>query len=150
MRFLEPEMDINTFSFISEDKKFSEESWVDLVNGHVNATSFKISSSSDDCQKDFDHLISALGEPFGTLSIYAQHKVFQLAKNNNIKVMLDGQGADEMLAGYYGYPAKRLRTLLEKKDFIGAISFLSIGLDGLTDLGYIFKNCNRRIFWTFL
>ena len=52
--------------------------------------------------------------------------------------MLDGQGADEMLAGYYGYPAKRLRTLLEKKDFIGAISFLSIGLDGLTDLGYIF------------
>ena len=40
------------------------------------------------------------GEPFGSTSIYAQYKVFEKAKQNGITVMLDGQGADEIFAGY--------------------------------------------------
>ncbi len=36
-------------------------------------------------------------------SVYAQYKVFELAKQHNIKVLLDGQGADEVLAGYHKY-----------------------------------------------
>ncbi|NKB25073.1 MAG: hypothetical protein GKR87_11995 [Kiritimatiellae bacterium] len=39
-------------------------------------------------------------EPFGGTSIYAQQHVFRLADEAHIKVMLDGQGADEILAGY--------------------------------------------------
>jgi asparagine synthase (glutamine-hydrolysing) len=39
-------------------------------------------------------------EPFGSSSIIAQWKVMELAKNNNVTVLLDGQGADEFLAGY--------------------------------------------------
>ncbi len=39
-------------------------------------------------------------EPFGSSSILAQWKVMELAKDNNVTVLLDGQGADEYLAGY--------------------------------------------------
>ncbi len=39
-------------------------------------------------------------EPFGSSSILAQWKVMELAKKHNITVLLDGQGADEYLAGY--------------------------------------------------
>ena len=36
-------------------------------------------------------------------SIYAQFNVFSLAAKHGVKVMLDGQGADELLAGYHKY-----------------------------------------------
>ncbi len=42
-------------------------------------------------------------EPIGSASVYAQYAVFQLAKENGVKVLLDGQGADELLGGYERY-----------------------------------------------
>ena len=42
-------------------------------------------------------------EPFLSSSIYAQFKVFGLARRQAVKVLLDGQGADELLAGYHKY-----------------------------------------------
>jgi len=62
--------------------------------------------------RDLDAMILAQGEPFGSTSIYAQYRVFQLAQQCGIKVLLEGQGADELLAGYHGYPMARLRSLL--------------------------------------
>lgn len=45
----------------------------------------------------------APGRAFGSASIYAQYCVMRIAKENNITVLLDGQGADEYLAGYHSY-----------------------------------------------
>jgi asparagine synthase (glutamine-hydrolysing) len=42
-------------------------------------------------------------EPFTSASVFAQYKVYELAKLQSIKVLLDGQGADETLAGYHKY-----------------------------------------------
>lgn len=42
-------------------------------------------------------------EPIASASALAQYKVFQLAKQNGVTVLLDGQGADEILAGYHKY-----------------------------------------------
>ena len=42
-------------------------------------------------------------EPISSASILAQYKVFQAAKQNGVTVLLDGQGADEILAGYTKY-----------------------------------------------
>jgi asparagine synthase (glutamine-hydrolysing) len=39
-------------------------------------------------------------EPFGSSSIAAQYEVMKLASDAGVKVLLDGQGADEMMAGY--------------------------------------------------
>jgi asparagine synthase (glutamine-hydrolysing) len=41
-------------------------------------------------------------EPYGSTSIFAQWSVFAEARQAGLKVMLDGQGADEQLAGYHG------------------------------------------------
>ena len=40
-------------------------------------------------------------EPFGSTSIIAQWHVFRAARQEGLKVMLDGQGADEQLGGYH-------------------------------------------------
>jgi asparagine synthase (glutamine-hydrolysing) len=41
--------------------------------------------------------------PFSSGSPLAQYKVYQTARNNDVTVLLDGQGADEVLAGYNKY-----------------------------------------------
>lgn len=123
IRHLEPDLPINTFSYIATGG-LSEEDWVDRVNHHVNAVSHKVHFGSEDLIRDLDDLISCQAEPFGSTSIYAQHRVFKKAKQHGIKVILDGQGADEMLAGYIGYPGQRLRSLLDNLDLTQAYGFL--------------------------
>lgn len=125
MRHIEPHATINTFSYIAKGHSISEEAWVDFINKRIDAKSHKVSVSSEDLISDLDNLIAAQGEPFGSTSIYAQYRVFKLAKDNGITVTLDGQGADELLAGYIGYPGQRLHSLINQMRFFDAISFLN-------------------------
>lgn len=125
MRHLEPDMPIQTFSFIAEGSDVNEEHWVDRVNDHIGATSHKVRVTPNELANDLDDMIRTQGEPFGSTSIYAQYRVYQLAKENGITVTLDGQGADEMLAGYNGYPGQRLKSLLENSQFSEAWRFLN-------------------------
>ena len=76
-----------------------------------------------DLATDLDRLVAMQDEPFGSTSIYAQYRVFRLAAEHKIKVMLDGQGADELLAGYHGYFPERLGTLLGRGEWLKAYSF---------------------------
>ncbi len=123
MRSLEPDMPIHTFTFVAADSPVNEESWADIVNHHVKAISHKIIVSSEEFSKDLDDMILAQGEPFGSTSIYAQFRVFQMARENNIIVTLDGQGADEMLAGYKRFFSQRLRSLMDTKGLRKSFSF---------------------------
>jgi asparagine synthase (glutamine-hydrolysing) len=124
MRHLEPDAPIHTFSFIARDSMVSEEAWVDRVNQHVGANAHKVSVSSSDLASDLEDLIATQGEPFGGTSIYAQYRVFRLAKECGMTVTLDGQGADELLGGYNAYPGQRIRSLLEQRRYADAWGFL--------------------------
>src|SRR5207248_221291 len=70
-----------------------------------------------------DHLIYTQDEPFGSTSMYAQYCVFRGAQAHGIKVMLDGQGADEMLAGYHRFLPARLGSLVKQGRWLDAWSF---------------------------
>jgi asparagine synthase (glutamine-hydrolysing) len=125
MRYVEPNLPIHTFSYIASGTDVNEEQWVDRVNAHVGAITHKVSLGPKDLAHDLDDMIRVQGEPFGSTSIYAQYRVFQLAKESGVTVTLDGQGADEMLAGYSGYPGQRLRSLIEVGDWSGAWEFFN-------------------------
>jgi asparagine synthase (glutamine-hydrolysing) len=115
---------LHTFSYLADDPVLSEEKWADLANQSVNATVHKTIFSADNLVEDIDSLIYALDEPFGSTSIYAQYCVFRLAHQNRIKVMLDGQGADEMLGGYASYLSGSLISLFSRGSFAQGFSFL--------------------------
>jgi len=125
MRHIEPDMPIHTFSYVPRGSTLNEEEWVDQVNSHCNAIPHKVVVEPYELVDDLDDVIRAQGEPFGSTSIYAQYRVFRLAKEKGITVTLDGQGADELLAGYHGYPHARVRSLLEREDFTVLIRFLN-------------------------
>ncbi|MGI9227418.1 MAG: asparagine synthase (glutamine-hydrolyzing) [Gammaproteobacteria bacterium] len=124
MRYLKPDIELHTFSFIADDRNVSEEHWVDIVSNHVNSQSHKIRINQDDLISDMDKLLVAQGEPFAGTSIFAQNRVFQMVNKMGIKVMLDGQGADEVLAGYNGYQGARFATMLKNCNYFEAIKFL--------------------------
>lgn len=83
-----------------EDKSVDESYFVDKVADQSKIKIHKVFPDFEQMKLDLDELIWHQDEPFGTLSIYAQYCVFREAKANEITVMLDGQGADEILAGY--------------------------------------------------
>jgi asparagine synthase (glutamine-hydrolysing) len=62
-----------------------------------------INVSGDELLVDWEKICHHQEEPFGSASIYAQYKVYELARQHHVKVLLDGQGADEILAGYHKY-----------------------------------------------
>lgn len=124
IRFLEPDMPINTFTFISKDDPKNEEIWADKINHFTNSIPHKISVDPLELFDDLDDLITIQGEPFMSSSIYAQYRVFKYAHENGITVTLDGQGADEVLAGYSGYPEYRIKSLIEQYKLKEAILFL--------------------------
>ncbi len=111
---LYPSLNIHTFSYIADDKHINEEKWIDIVNNRVNASSHKVYADHNYLLDDLEKLIYMQDEPFGSTSIYAQHRIFQAASKTNLKVMLDGQGADEMLGGYTFYVLYRLISLLKR------------------------------------
>jgi len=123
MRHVEPDMDIDTFSYIATGISKDESSWIDLVNSHVGARVHKVEITANQLAEDLDDLIRAQGEPFGSTSIYAQYLIYKEFKHNEIIVALDGQGADELFAGYLGYPQWRIRSLLNSMQFGEAAKF---------------------------
>lgn len=124
MRYLEPNKPIHTFSFIAEQPELSEKHWVNRINNIAGTSSHFISAGSHDLVQDLDDMVLAQGEPFGSTSIYAQYCLFRHVNSIGIKVILDGQGADELLGGYYGYPGERLLSLLEQRQFSAMLQFL--------------------------
>ena len=124
IRHLRPNAELHTFTYIAEDDNLSEEKWADIVVEHTNAIAHKVKPSSENLVNNIEMVNDAQGEPYSSTSIFAQFKVFELAKQNKIKVMLDGQGADEMLGGYTYYQGSRLATMIKKGQLLAALKFI--------------------------
>ena len=71
--------------------------------------------------EDLDNCLTHQEEPFGDASILAHYRLMRLAKNNNIKVLLTGQGADEIFAGYTNFLTSILIEKLHKKNIVTTI-----------------------------
>ncbi|MGB8191230.1 MAG: asparagine synthase (glutamine-hydrolyzing) [Chitinophagaceae bacterium] len=69
----------------------------------------------EDFATDLPRFLHHQDEPVGSASVYAQYRVYQLAKQEGIKVLLDGQGADELLAGYNKHLHWYLQELVHNK-----------------------------------
>jgi asparagine synthase (glutamine-hydrolysing) len=107
-----PELDLHTFSYVADDPAVSEARWMELVARETDTVAHTVEASPHELLDDLDRLIEIQAEPFGSTSIYAQYRVFRLARETGVKVMLDGQGADELFAGYRTFLTDRVAGLL--------------------------------------
>ncbi len=100
----------NTFSACYSDTRFDESEYMDCVINASGVTAHKAYPQPEDIVPDLEKLIYMQDEPFNSLSVYSQYRVMKLA-GKHVKVILDGQGADEQLAGYLGYQAAYIKSL---------------------------------------
>jgi asparagine synthase (glutamine-hydrolysing) len=119
-----PQLDLHTFSYVGGQGAISEEPWIDIVNAAARTTAHKVHLTPEEWSRDATRLVETQNEPFGSIAIYAQNRVFRHAAEAGIKVVLGGQGADELLAGYRGAWVIRLATLLERGRWGEAVKFV--------------------------
>lgn len=100
-----------TFSARSSDPRYDEGRYIDAVVRSTAVANFQVEPPIGRLFEILPTLTWHQDEPFGSTSIYAQWHVFRLAAENGVKVMLDGQGADEQLAGYGSFFAARFASL---------------------------------------
>lgn len=86
-------------------------------------------------EEDVERLMRVQGEPFASLSIYAQYKVMESAHRHGVKVMLDGQGGDEVFVGYQRMAVRKVSEALARGRFRTALSeWLSLGRNASTSV----------------
>lgn len=98
-----PESIQNTFSARFKNFHKDEGYFIQKVREKTRITSHEVYSDMGDLEDVFDKICYHQEEPFGSASILVQYQVYELAKKHGVTVLLDGQGADEILAGYHPY-----------------------------------------------
>jgi len=111
---------LQTFSAIFPGFEKNEEEYIDEVSHHFSLRSFKTVVGDKEIPDLFERIVKQQDEPFGSAGTLPQYKVFELARQNNVKVLLDGQGADEILAGYYKYYKWYWQELFRKRKLMSS------------------------------
>ena len=101
----------DTFSAVFPGFKKDERRYVDMVIAKTNVHPHFVTPDDEGLIQSINKLAWHQEEPYGSASIYVQYCIMQLAKENNVTVLLDGQGADEVLAGYHGYYPEYFKEL---------------------------------------
>lgn len=144
--------DINTFSAIYDKGQFGDESEYIKEFAPLLKNMHFTSPSTETLLNDLNTFVRAHGEPIPSTSPYAQFKVMELAKKH-VVVTIDGQGADEELAGYHYFYGFFFKDLLLRgrifKLFSEIIDYLRIhrSLYGLKTFLYFLlpKNIRTRL-----
>jgi asparagine synthase (glutamine-hydrolysing) len=89
-----------TFTAFFERPGYDERPYAELVVDQIGAEPHWITFSGERMIEELPLIVAAQEEPFGSASIVAQWFVMKAAREAGIKVMLDGQGGDEIFAGY--------------------------------------------------
>ena len=105
------------FTSSFRDKRFDESDWAKIVVDQTQAEWHQTFPNSNDLLKDIETLAYCQDVPIWNTSTYAQFSVMRLAKENGIKVLLDGQGGDELFGGYKHYYVAYLMELLKNHQY---------------------------------
>ena len=95
----------------SVERRSDESAMARIVADHLDIRLTVVEPTTEDFVRTIDEVVYTQEEPFGSPSMFMGWHVFQEAKAQNCKVMLNGQGGDEVLLGYERYFAALLRTI---------------------------------------
>ena len=146
MNAQKPSADFKTFSAIFPGFEKDESSYINKVVQQLGIKNYTTTPTAEELIHQFEKLCWHQEEPFTSASIFAQYKVFELARQNGVKVLLDGQGADETMAGYHKYVHWYLQELLSRFNIRGVQKAKTL----LQQNNVAFKWNSKNILATFL
>lgn len=106
---------LKAFSVVYEGQMpLSEKNYIDRVREETGTEGFFTQPTAEDVLEILPRMIWHLDEPISSIgAVASQYFVQKLIKENGIKVVLDGQGGDEILGGYHLYFFFHLLSLLQ-------------------------------------
>jgi asparagine synthase (glutamine-hydrolysing) len=110
------------FSLVYEEPEMDESRYIDAVLAQGDVDGIRHTLAPSEAWSLTDDVIDAQGEPLLGWDLIAQYRVFRLAREYGVTVVLDGQGADEILGGYPMYEGVVLRAALRRA---GPLRFLA-------------------------
>lgn len=130
-------MNLKTFTgAFSDSQEYDETSYAKLVAKHSKADYYEIFPTSSDFASSIHDIIYYLDEPGAGPGVFPQYMVSKLA-SQHVKVVLGGQGGDEIFAGYARYMVAYLEESLK-----GAIEDTANRGEFVTTLSSIIPNLN--------
>jgi asparagine synthase (glutamine-hydrolysing) len=118
---------LNTFSIGFDDRDFDETSYQNEAVSYLDTKHKSIMCTSEDISRSFPKVVWHAETPVTRTAPAPMYMLSRLVRDNNIKVVITGEGADEMLAGYdifkeakirrfwASQPDSKIRPLLLKK-----------------------------------
>lgn len=131
----------NTYSARFHDPTKDEGKWIDLIEKSKDIQRNDIFLDEGLITNALKKIIYHHEIPVVSTSVFAQYSVMQLAKQKGSVVLLDGQGADEYLAGYDQYKYYIFNELYKKglfKDFLDEKKAYKKHYGQPIRLGYLF------------
>ena len=117
---------LNILSAVSDHKEFDESNYINIMQRYLDCpvTKIKISESAEFLFKTLEKVIWHSDTPIVYMSSLAHYLLMSKAKEKKIKVILSGQGADELLCGYKKYLPFYLQDRFTKLDILEIIKTL--------------------------
>lgn len=119
---------MHTFSSIYKEKNCDEKEFIDCMNEYSDTIPHYIyPEQSKDLMQDLRDLIYYHDGPCHSASPYSGYCVYR-GVGKQVKVLLDGQGADELLGGYLTFYNAKLKELLRQNTLISRIRAVKLVL----------------------
>lgn len=106
-----------SFSSIIDDPKIGEGKYVNILIKYFNIDLVGVKPGPKDIEKELERFIYYQEEPPEGPSVFSHWCVVREA-SKYVKVLLDGQGGDELLAGYHAYIPTYLKGILRRGNII--------------------------------
>ena len=127
---------IKTFTAIYQEKEFNiskDQYFAREISKQLNTEHFEVMMKGTDTINLLDEIININCEPLADMSQLPVFAISKVIKENNLKAVLSGDGADELFGGYKKYQAIAMiqsfnQGINNKSKFKFIYDFLNIGL----------------------
>ncbi len=131
-----------TFSAVFPGEINDESDYVEAMLSVTAVDSTIIQPQKADLWTELEKIIYYQDEPVVSTTVFAQWEVMKAA-SKKVKVLLDGQGADELLAGYIPYYFAYLRQLLRERAYFAFLKEFALSFDVL--FKSLIEQAKRRV-----
>lgn len=116
---------VKTFSSVYEDIDCNEKEFIDEVNKFASTEPHLVYPADINLLEALEKIVVHHDGPNAGASLYSGYSVYQEAQKK-VKVLMDGQGADELLGGYTSSYFARLKDILSEKTLWSKIKAMKL------------------------
>jgi asparagine synthase (glutamine-hydrolysing) len=104
-----------TFTAAFPGSPIDETAYIDDLRKQYQFQNIRTYPNATGALQNIEKFVYANDEPTTNPSFYSQYEVMRLAREHGVSVLLDGQGGDEIFAGYQYFHGFHLYGLLKQK-----------------------------------